>query len=555
MDPGPRPRRLGTLALAAATFFIVSGGPYGLEEILQANGYARALALLVALPLLWALPVALLVGELGAALPLTGGYYEWVRRGLGPFWGLQEAWLSIAYTVVDLALYPTLLAAYLSQLWPAIGGTEGRAGWWIAIATIAACTLWNAAGIRAVGLGSEVVGVAVLGPFAVMVALAASRLPAGGLSTLAAALRAPASGGGATTWAAGLLLALWNYLGWDNASTFASEVRDPQRAYPRAMLAGVGLVAAAYVLPVLAAASAGVPAAAFETGSWVLAAHALGGAPLAAFVVAGGAVTTVAMFNAILLSWSRLPVALAEDGVLPRALAWRSPRTGAPVPALLLGGALVCACIGMRLTQLVAIDVLLYGVALLLEFAALVALRVREPGLARPFRVPGGIAGAVLVGAPPAAVLAWAFWTARAEPGAFGIPALALVAIVAAAGPVAWMLGARPTPMASARVASDRPEGPGRHVSPREDCLARRWERPSGSAAGWAARGRSGPPPRRATRAGRRPRPPRRGGARGPRRAARGRPPPGRTARRARAPAGRGARPRAGGAARSSVPR
>lgn len=447
MDPGPRPRRLGTAALAAAAFFIVSGGPYGLEEILQAHGYGRALALLLALPLLWALPIALLVGELGSALPVNGGYYEWVRRGLGSFWGFQEAWLSMVYTVVDLALYPTLLAAYLAQLWPAVGRTgETRAGWWIAVAMIAACTAWNAAGIRAVGFGSEIIGIVVLGPFVLMVAVAVARLPAGGAERLADALRAPAAapGGAAATWAAGLLLALWNYCGWDNASTFASEVREPQRAYPRVMLAGLALVTAAYVLPVLAAASSGVPSSALGTGSWVVAARALGGAPLAALVVAGGAASAVAMFNAILLSWSRLPVALAEDGALPRALAWRSPRTGAPVPALVLGGVLVCAFIGLELTQLVAIDVLVYGLALVLELAALVALRVREPDLARPFRVPGGLAGAVLVGVAPAAIVAWAFWKARGEPGAFGLPALAVVAIVVAAGPLLWLVGLRP---------------------------------------------------------------------------------------------------------------
>jgi amino acid transporter len=459
VDRRPRPRRLGTAALAAAAFFIVSGGPYGLEEILQAHGYSRALGLLLALPLLWSLPVALLVGELGSALPVNGGYYEWVRRGLGPFWGIQEAWLSMVYSVVDLALYPTLLSAYLAQLWPALGRAgDGRAGWWIALAMIAGCTAWNAAGIRAVGVGSQLLGAAVLAPFVVMVALAVARLPAGGLERLAAALRAPAWAApapGAASWAAGLLLALWNYCGWDNASTFASEVREPQRAYPRAMLGGLGLVTAAYVLPVLAAASTGVPASALGTGSWVVAARALGGAPLAALVVVGGAATAVAMFNAVLLSWSRLPVALAEDGVLPRPLAWRSPRTGAPVPALALGGALVCLFIGLELTQLVAIDVLVYGLALVLELAALVALRLREPGLARPFRIPGGLAGAVLVGVAPTALVAWAFWKARGEPGAFGLPALALVGIVVAAGPLLWLVGLRPrrgaSPGAAAR--------------------------------------------------------------------------------------------------------
>src|SRR5689334_5784670 len=173
MGPMPaRPRRLGPLALAAATFFIVSGGPYGLEEILQAHGYRRALALLVVLPVVWSLPVALLVGELGAALPRTGGYYEWVRRGLGPFWGVQEAWLSMAYSVVDLALYPTLLVAYLAKIWPALGdGGRGGVGWLLGVAMIGACTLWNALGIRAVGVGAEILGAAVLGPFAAMVVL------------------------------------------------------------------------------------------------------------------------------------------------------------------------------------------------------------------------------------------------------------------------------------------------------------------------------------------------------------------------------------------------
>lgn len=84
LRPPPRDR-MSTLGLAAATFFIVSGGPYGLEEIAQGYGYGGALLLLAAVPLVWSLPVALLVGELSAALPATGGYYAWVRRALGPF--------------------------------------------------------------------------------------------------------------------------------------------------------------------------------------------------------------------------------------------------------------------------------------------------------------------------------------------------------------------------------------------------------------------------------------------------------------------------------------
>ena len=85
-DEPARPRpSLNLLSLVAATFFVVSGGPYGLEEIVASHGYGRSLVLLCVVPLIWSLPIALLVGELGAALPKEDGYYAWVRRALGPF--------------------------------------------------------------------------------------------------------------------------------------------------------------------------------------------------------------------------------------------------------------------------------------------------------------------------------------------------------------------------------------------------------------------------------------------------------------------------------------
>ncbi|HET9597351.1 MAG TPA: amino acid permease, partial [Anaeromyxobacteraceae bacterium] len=189
LRPPPRDR-LSTLGLAAATFFIVSGGPYGLEEIVLGHGYGGALALLAAVPFLWSLPLALTVGELAAALPATGGAYVWVRRALGGFWGLQEAWLSLAVGIVDIAIYPTLLAAYLGRFWPALAAdAPGAAGWWAGVAAVAACTAWNALGIRGIGRGSTVLAVALLAPFAALLALAAARLPAGGMASAREACR------------------------------------------------------------------------------------------------------------------------------------------------------------------------------------------------------------------------------------------------------------------------------------------------------------------------------------------------------------------------------
>src|SRR5207237_7468368 len=134
-------RKLRMLPLLAATYFMVSGGPYGLEEIIGDAGYGWALIILFVLPFFWSLPTSLMIGELSAAVPEEGGYYAWVRRALGPFWGFQEAWLSLAASIFDMAIYPTLFVAYVGRLFPALG--QGMPAFFLGAALIAVCAFWN----------------------------------------------------------------------------------------------------------------------------------------------------------------------------------------------------------------------------------------------------------------------------------------------------------------------------------------------------------------------------------------------------------------------------
>jgi amino acid transporter len=140
------------LPLIAATYFMVSGGAYGLEDILGMAGYGRALVLLLVVPVLWSVPTSLMVGELASALPMEGGYYCWVRRALGGFWGFQEAWLSLAASVFDMAIYPTIFVLYLGRVEPA--WTAGHLGTLWALAVVLVCAAWNLMGARAVGEGA-----------------------------------------------------------------------------------------------------------------------------------------------------------------------------------------------------------------------------------------------------------------------------------------------------------------------------------------------------------------------------------------------------------------
>jgi amino acid transporter len=101
----PAQRKMRLVPLIAATYFMVSGGPYGIEDILGGAGYGWAIAILLVLPFVWSLPTALMIGELASAIPADGGFYIWVRRALGPFWGYQESWLSLSASIFDMAIW------------------------------------------------------------------------------------------------------------------------------------------------------------------------------------------------------------------------------------------------------------------------------------------------------------------------------------------------------------------------------------------------------------------------------------------------------------------
>jgi amino acid transporter len=243
---------------------------------------------------------------------------------------------------------------------------------------------------------------------------------------------------------------MWNYMGWDNASTIAQEVERPQRTYPKAMIAAVVLVAATYVLPFVAVYLTGIPASAFSgEGSWATVAGALGGQFmgfewLRFFVVLGAMMSAFGMFNALVMSYSRLPLAMAWDGMLPKVFAKTSKRTNAPWVAILVCAACWALCLGLGLgfSRLIALDIMLYGTSLSLEFVTLVVLRIREPNLKGEFRVPGGMVGVILTGVFPIALLSMAVVKSDSE-AILGVNGLLFGLVIILAGFVVYGLTRR----------------------------------------------------------------------------------------------------------------
>jgi amino acid transporter len=441
----PARRKLRILPLIAATYFMVSGGPYAIEDILGGSGYTAAIVILLVLPFLWSLPTALMIGELASAIPEDGGFYIWVRRALGPFWGYQEGWLSLSASVFDMAIYPAFFVTYLGKFSPVL--TAGWHGWAWSLAVVVVCCAWNLRGAPSVGDGSVGLFLALLSPFAIFVVLAFWR----GF-TLHPAVQWQHT----TTKAAldtALLVAMWNYMGWDNASTVAKEVENPQRNYPRVMIGSALLVAFTYVLPLVAMGLAGLSSENFSTGSWVDAAAGVGGSWLGMAIVAGGTISGFGMFNALVMSYTRLPMAMAEDGMLPRIVARQNSR-GVPWVSVLLCGFAWALALNLPFERLISIDLILYGASLVLEFVALVVLRLREPNLVRPFKA-GNLAFACALGVGPTALIAYALYASRDEQVVTGFSAILFAFLVALVGPVLYWLTARKQNRRLAATAAD----------------------------------------------------------------------------------------------------
>jgi amino acid transporter len=385
-------RAMPGVALLFTVFCCVSGGPFGLESAVSAAGAGVAVLLIATLPFLWALPDALTSCELAPAIPVEGGYVIWVRRAMGPFAGFLNAWWTWIYTLVDASIYPVLFATYLGGFAENLFGSHALSGdmaqWLLAAAMISMFAWLNFRGTRVVGFTSVGLALAILLPFVLFVVIGAARWMSEPVSLQ---LSLPSSGEGMrSSLAAGLGIVMWNYLGWDALSTIAEEVEEPQKAYPRALLFGVGIVTLAYLLPTVVGLVFVPDESKWVDGAWPGIAATVGGSWLGYLVSIGAIISPIALFTASLLASSRVPLVLAEERFLPQKFSELHPRFGTPWVAILFSAAVFAVLATKTFQQLVTLNVIMYSCALVLETAALLVLRVREPQLHRPFRVPGG---------------------------------------------------------------------------------------------------------------------------------------------------------------------
>ena len=377
-------KKIRTVQLIAIIFLTVSGGPYGLEPLLTYVGQHTALLLLIITPILWDLPTIATVLELNSMMPVTGGYYQWVKRALGLHWAFYEGWWTWLYTFVDLAIYPVLFVEYLGFFFPETHAYKIP----ICLLIIWFSTVLNILGIVPVGKISVVLGLIVISPFIVLIVLAFHH-HTGSISLASESF----NGNSYSAIGMGLYTIMWNFIGWDNTTTYAEEVNKPIRAYLVSVAAAFLLIFTLYFITVLISQVSGINMEILKNEGYPALGTLVGGKWLGGFIAIGGMASALGLYSSVLLSVSRVPKVMADDNLLPSILHKLHPRFKTPYVSILCCSLVVSLMIIWTFEDLLIIDVTLYGAALILEFIALIKLRIIAPEEHRPFKIPFGIRG------------------------------------------------------------------------------------------------------------------------------------------------------------------
>jgi amino acid transporter len=370
-------------------FSYTTGGPFGLEAMVTTSGPGMTLLYLLVIPFFLSVPVSFVTAELTTAMPVEGGFYRWTRAAFGDFWGFLAGWWNWSASFLLGGSYAVLFADYLTFYFPGITGWKH---WLVSFALIVFITWINVRGIQTVGKAATAFEIFMFIPVIAMVVLGLMKWHHNPFVPMV-----PPNQPFSKVFGVGLALGIWLYSGYEQVSSVAGDVENPQRAYPRALALVIPLSIATYFLPPFAALAALGNWQQWNDGYFSTAALLIGGPWLGNLMTIGAMVGNVALLNSTMLTATPMPFTLAEDGYLPPFLTRRHPRYGTPWIAILISAAIYASLALHSLGELISIYAWLRGATTVLTVLSAWKLRRKQPDLPRAFRIPGGNLGLICV--------------------------------------------------------------------------------------------------------------------------------------------------------------
>jgi amino acid transporter len=382
-------RKAGLLYFVFVMFAYTTGGPFGMEEMVTTSGPGMTLLYLLVIPLFWCIPVSLVAAELTTAIPVEGGFYRWVRAGFGNFWGFLAGWWNWTASWLLGASYAVLFSDYLAYYFPSLIGWKH---YLVSVALISLLAYINIRGIQMVGVVATVLEFSVLIPVLLLCVIAAAKWHHNPFHPMIPPHVPPFQ-----VFGVGLALGLWLYSGYEQCSSVAEEIENPQRSYPRALAIVVPLSIATYFLPAFFSLAALGNWHEWNTAYLSTAASLIGRGWLGFLMTIAAMLGNVSLLNATVLTSTRMPSAMSEDGYLPPLFAAKHAKFSTPWIAILISSAFYALLAFHTMAQLLTVYVWLRILVTVLTVLAAWRMRRLQPGMKRPFRIPWGKTGLAYV--------------------------------------------------------------------------------------------------------------------------------------------------------------
>lgn len=328
---------------------------------------------------------ALCYAELATVYPDVGGVYYYLKRAFGRGVAFLFAWARM--TVIQtgsIALLAFVFGDYVSQIWRL--GTFSSSIY--AAIAIALLTALNIIGLQQGKWTQNLLSAAKVLGLLLVVILGLTAIPN---SAVAAPVEAASSG----TWGLAMVFVLLSYGGWNEAAYISAEIQDGRRNIVRSLMWSIGIITAIYLLINLAYLR-GLGLANMSQSEAVAAdlMRSLWGEPGALFISVLIAIATLGATNATIFTGARTNYALGQDFSLFSFMGRWQQRPSSPTHALLLQAAIALALVFLgTLTRkgfqtMVDYTAPIFWFFFLLSGISLLVLRIREPHIVRPFRVP-----------------------------------------------------------------------------------------------------------------------------------------------------------------------
>lgn len=378
-------RKVGLFPFIFVMYSYNTAGPFGLEDQVRTSGPGMSLIYQLVIPFFWCIPIALVAAELTSAMPVEGGFYRWTRAAFGDFWGFLSGWWNWSASFLLGGAYSVLFADYVRSYFPNLSEIQH---YLVALAAVALIAYLNVRGIRLVGNIATVLELALLSVIVAMCVMSVRMWHQNPFVPLI-----PPHKPVFEVFGVGFALGLWLYAGYEQMSSVAEEVENPQKNYPRALAWVVPMSMATYFLPTFCCLAALGHWERWHDGYFADAARLIGGPWLGLAMAFAGTAMSLSILNAMVLSTTRMPFAMAEDGYLSPALARTHGKFGTPWLAILLSAAVYCLVAWHSLAQLISVYIWLRIATSIMTVLSAWRLRRTHPDLNRTFKIPWGRKG------------------------------------------------------------------------------------------------------------------------------------------------------------------